>query len=499
MYTIGILEDEVIEQEALCMIIQTHHPDIAIGFIAENSEKARESLLHCVPDILLVDVNLPGENGLEFSKKIRGEGYEGQIIINTAYAQFEYAQSAVQIKAFDYLLKPCNPQRISDVLTACVNKLNLDESARQQQSRINQFSDSYIFEHLALGDPHLLPRLETIGWPCDGAFQALVLDFRTPGLESPIPPLHAIYHKALFLYQRTEPGHVLLVVQPRRALSCMQLRAVINLCALTGLKSLSTAQLCLVSPVCTTLEALAHQIHDLPAQPSPQGKKQIPVHFLSPAPAQTQIHKWEALEVQLSRMIRDQKFSRFRSKAELWAEKSPEDYSAFLCFFMNALCLCGMSMPYTVECQVLSPVSDTQESVAALLSVLKKELGIQDVQSSMNLALEIIKNEFDMPLSQGDIAQRLGMSQSYFSAEFKKYTKMNYIDYLTKTRMEYAQSLISQDAALTLEALASACGCTSGYYFCNVFHKYTGMTVSEYRETLEKQRKYREVNDAPLV
>lgn len=218
-------------------------------------------------------------------QKIRGEGYEGQIIINTAYAQFEYAQSAVQIKAFDYLLKPCNPQRISDVLTACVNKLNLDESARQQQSRINQFSDSYIFEHLALGDPHLLPRLETIGWPCDGAFQALVLDFRTPGLESPIPPLHAIYHKALFLYQRTEPGHVLLVVQPRRALSCMQLRAVINLCALTGLKRLSTAQLCLVSPVCTTLEALAHQIHDLPAQPPPQGKKQIPVHFLSPAPA----------------------------------------------------------------------------------------------------------------------------------------------------------------------------------------------------------------------
>lgn len=198
-------------------------------------------------------------------------------------------------------------------------------------------------------------------------------------------------------------------------------------------------------------------------------------------------------------MIRDQKFSRFRSKAELWAEKSPEDYAAFLCFFMNALCLCGMSMPYTVECQVLSPVSDTQESVAALLSVLKKELGIQDVQSSMNLALEIIKNEFDMPLSQGDIAQRLGMSQSYFSAEFKKYTKMNYIGYLTKTRMEYAQSLISQDAALTLEALASACGCTSGYYFCNVFHKYPGMTVSEYRETLEKQRKYREVNDAPLV
>lgn len=51
------------------MIIKTYHPDIMISFIAENSENARENLLHCIPDILLVDVNLPGESGLEFSKK----------------------------------------------------------------------------------------------------------------------------------------------------------------------------------------------------------------------------------------------------------------------------------------------------------------------------------------------------------------------------------------------------------------------------------------------
>ena len=499
MYTIGILEDEIVEQEALCMIIKTYHPDIMISFIAENSDKARENLLHCIPDILLVDVNLPGESGLEFSKKIRNEGYEGQIIINTAYAQFEYAQSAVRIKAFDYLLKPCNPQRISNVLTACINKLDLDESTRQQQSRISQFSDSYIFEHLAQGDPHLLPKLESISWPCDGSFQTLVLDFRITESENPLLLTHAVYHKSLFLYHRSSPGHVLLIVQPRRALSCMWLRTMINLCALVGLKSFSSAQWCLVSPVCTTLEALAHQIRDLPMQPSPQNKKQIPVHFISPAPAQAQMHKCEALEVQLSRMIRDKKFSRFRSKAELWAEKSPDDYAVFLCFLMNALYLCGMNMPHIVEYQALMPISNTQESVATLLSVLKKDLGIYDGQSSMNLALEIIKNEFDMPLSQGDIAQRLGMSQSYFSTEFKKYTKMNYIDYLTKTRMEYAQSLILQDPTLTLDALASACGCTSGYYFCNVFHKYTGMTVSEYRETLEMQRKYRGINDASPI
>ena len=61
---------------------------------------------------------------------------------------------------------------------------------------------------------------------------------------------------------------------------------------------------------------------------------------------------------------------------------------------------------------------------------------------------------------------------------------VNFVDRLTQIRMEHAKALIARDASVTLEQLAEQCGCTIKQYFCNVFRKYTGMTVSQYRARL---------------
>ena len=58
------------------------------------------------PDILIMDINIPYVNGIEVSKKVKKVFPETQVIILTAYGEFEYAKKAIQYGVSEYLLKP---------------------------------------------------------------------------------------------------------------------------------------------------------------------------------------------------------------------------------------------------------------------------------------------------------------------------------------------------------------------------------------------------------
>lgn len=490
MYTIGIVEDEVIEQEALQVIIKAYHPELSVAFVAGDSAQALACLRLCRPHILLLDVNLPGNNGLTLGKALRESGYAGLIIVNTAYAQFEYAQSAVQINAFDYLLKPCDPQRISQVLSRCVEKLRQADAVRDRQMNLNQLSDSYIFEHLLKGDLGLSAQLEHLGWPQDGCLQSLVMDLRLPGSARPQGRCLAgsTASEVLFLYEYALPGHLLVIAQPRFPLSPCRLRAAANLCALDLSGRLSFGGPCLISPLCPDAAKLSQALKALPDRAAPVQSSQTPALFLSPSPGQPLFRRFSALESKSLRLLRDRKLTRLHGL--LWAalDEAPDNqgdvYALLLCSLMNALYLHNLSPLLPPMGQMLCVDQGYQQALESFLALLEEKLQVHGGESTMELALSIMQSEFMTPLSQSDVAKRLGMNPSYFSLQFKKRMGVNFVDRLTQIRMEHAKALIARDASVTLEQLAEQCGCTSKQYFCNVFRKYTGMTVSQYRARL---------------
>ena len=221
-----------------------------MAFVAGDSAQALACLRLCRPHILLLDVNLPGNNGLTLGKALRESGYAGLIIVNTAYAQFEYAQSAVQINAFDYLLKPCDPPTHLPGSVPLCGKIAPGGRRTGPAMNLNQLSDSYIFEHLLKGDLGLSAQLEHLGWPQDGCLQSLVMDLRLPGGARPQGRCLAgsTASEVLFLYEYALPGHLLVIAQPRFPLSPCRLRAAANLCALDLSGRLSFGGPCLISP-----------------------------------------------------------------------------------------------------------------------------------------------------------------------------------------------------------------------------------------------------------
>jgi two-component system response regulator YesN len=65
------------------------------------------------PDIIVMDIRIPGINGLEAIRRIKRFMPECAIIILTAFDEFNYAREAVTLGAAEYLLKPVRPQELA--------------------------------------------------------------------------------------------------------------------------------------------------------------------------------------------------------------------------------------------------------------------------------------------------------------------------------------------------------------------------------------------------
>ena len=97
--------------------------------------------------------------------------------------------------------------------------------------------------------------------------------------------------------------------------------------------------------------------------------------------------------------------------------------------------------------------------------------------------IESIKVDCSLPYSQANLSKSLGLTPAYFCRLFHEKTGQHFSTFLTRTRMEKAQYLLSDGQNLSLAEVSSACGYPNKSYFCQVFKKYTGMTPGEFENT----------------
>ena len=112
MYKILVAEDETIERKVLCKIIGKHLGEICTVCEARNGREAVEVYRREKPEIAILDIHMPGLNGLEVARTIRETGPTCVILFLSAYDHFEYAREALAVRAMDYILKPYGEQEM---------------------------------------------------------------------------------------------------------------------------------------------------------------------------------------------------------------------------------------------------------------------------------------------------------------------------------------------------------------------------------------------------
>ncbi len=131
MTKILICDDEGIVRQSLQFMIEKAFGDECELEFARNGRTAIELAESFHPDIILMDIQMPGINGIEAMQEIRREDKHVVFIVLTAYDKFEYTQKSIDIGVLSYLTKPIN----KDVLTETLRKAMKQVKDRREKAR----------------------------------------------------------------------------------------------------------------------------------------------------------------------------------------------------------------------------------------------------------------------------------------------------------------------------------------------------------------------------
>ena len=140
-----IADDENLELKVLEKTVKKHFVDELEIFVAGNGRKASQICDEVKPDIALLDIEMPGMNGIELAKYIKEKYAYCIIIFITAYDRFDYAIEAMHIKAFDYLLKPWKEERLCELIDTAIENVRsmqkTDSIVHSQKDIIKDYID----------------------------------------------------------------------------------------------------------------------------------------------------------------------------------------------------------------------------------------------------------------------------------------------------------------------------------------------------------------------
>jgi DNA-binding LytR/AlgR family response regulator len=117
--TILVAEDEPLMRERLLQMLASAWPEAQVVLVAENGNDAWDGFLEHEPDVVFLDIRMPGLSGLEVAERI---GTAAHVVFVTASDQ--YAVDAFDAGAVDYLLKPVQAERLERALTRLRHKLS---------------------------------------------------------------------------------------------------------------------------------------------------------------------------------------------------------------------------------------------------------------------------------------------------------------------------------------------------------------------------------------
>ncbi len=131
-----IIDDEANSREVLELMLKEYHPDIDMACTAGNIRDALAMIQKIQPDILFLDIEMPGGSGFELVKQLKEPLPE--IIFCTAYGH--YAIKAIECSALAYLLKPVSSEKLHEALLKARMKSSVVQKGLQMHMLEEQMS-----------------------------------------------------------------------------------------------------------------------------------------------------------------------------------------------------------------------------------------------------------------------------------------------------------------------------------------------------------------------
>lgn len=144
MYNILLTDDEQIVIDSIKFIIDKNFSEEVNIFTALSGSDAINIASSNQLDLIFMDINMPGLNGLDAIKCIRQLNQETKIVVLTAFDSFLYAQEALNIGAFKYITKPVNKNTIIGIIREVMSLVDEQRGQKIQSQDLEKKLDSVL-------------------------------------------------------------------------------------------------------------------------------------------------------------------------------------------------------------------------------------------------------------------------------------------------------------------------------------------------------------------
>jgi DNA-binding NarL/FixJ family response regulator len=115
-----VVDDQALVRAGFRMILEAE-PDLVVAGEAGDGDAAIRQASACTPDVVLMDVRMPGMDGIEATRRLLGNGSAPAVIMLTTFDMDEYVYDALRAGASGFLLKDVPPEQLVDGIRAVVS------------------------------------------------------------------------------------------------------------------------------------------------------------------------------------------------------------------------------------------------------------------------------------------------------------------------------------------------------------------------------------------
>lgn len=131
MIKVLLVDDEDIEREAMAEIIPWEKLDMQLVDMAWNGIEGLEKIKEYVPDLIITDIKMPVMDGIQLIRAAKEFYPDMTFVVLSGYGEYEYTSRAMELGIRHYILKPCDEQKIVEVLQKVKQELAAKEDKRK--------------------------------------------------------------------------------------------------------------------------------------------------------------------------------------------------------------------------------------------------------------------------------------------------------------------------------------------------------------------------------
>lgn len=520
MYRILIADDEAIERQGLELMISREMPGMFKFFHAENGRLAIEIAEQEKPDIIFMDIKMPGIQGIDALNEIVPKHPHMKTVLVTAYDYFGYAKEALTLGVQEYLLKPKKKEQVLDVVKKLIDKIEAEKKQRSQElkqretiSQLVPLLESEIclmimmnfildtdFDqlngllnlriHKGYSIVISLPTDEDDQYDLEKQFiyTAIKNFIKLSGEDCLISPL--IGNRITIFANFSEDHRVTYSVREKAISFAEKIHHFIvkkyNLRTNIGIGTMREG-----------MEGLRSSYYEATMVLSYTSKGDIRYYsdLKNRQEKELTLKIVEQLFTELNNLNLDQAIPIFHQAFDVLVESSNGDFNRCrgevigLFIALNKYLLRqGVSIDgignirKTTELEQLKHVAEV--CLHFIVEAISKDKQSK-TESLVDRAKKYIEENYSKEISMELVAEIINLSPYYFSKIFKKIEGTTFIDYLTFVRIEKAKELL-YDHKLSLKEICFQVGYNDPNYFSRVFKKVTDISPSEFRYQLGK-------------